>query len=349
MGKSLGDNPSIFSFIEMLKLRNHQKRFLIKYGPADAKPGYIKLISTLLLTIPTKKHFFKFMPHRAILRQWRAYRFPTNLSSHSRNLPPIEILTVVAGKDLNLLPFSLISAIENTINPISRVTLIIPAIDIESCKSIVGNLKINCEIQIKIEDDILNSEIRSNLKRRFGKRYGWVLQQLLADEYIFRSEYSGVLLLNADTLLMRKAAWLEEDGTQKLLVALEYHEPYYRLLNKLIGSRNSPSTTHVTHHMLFQPSYFREIFNKFGVGNVATLADWIISNSDPKAESPLCVEFELYAQGMLKLYPEKIQLRKFGNISVERSELSTLADLYLEYSNYNSISMHSYLEPESKS
>jgi hypothetical protein len=349
MKKALGSKLSNFSFIEKLKLRNHQKRFLIKYCPAETKPGYFTLIYTLLLTAPTKRNFFKFTPHRAILRQWRAYRFPTDLASHHGNLPTIEILTVVAGKDLNLLPFSLTSAIENTLNPVSRITVIIPAIDEELCKGIVATLNINCEIQIKIEDEILDLDTRSKLKHKFGKRYGWVLQQLLADEHIIRSESNGVLLLNADTILMRKAAWLEADGTQKLLVALEYHEPYYKLLNKLIGSRKSPTTTHVTHHMLFQPSYFREIFYNFKIGDVKNLADWIISNSDPKAESPLCVEFELYAQGMLNLYPKKIQLRKFSNTSVERSDFSTSVNLYLEYSKYNSISMHSYLEQESYS
>jgi len=347
MRRSLKLEPSDISLLERLKLRSHHKRFLIEYAAADAKPGFIKLFSILLLTIPTKRNFIKFSQHRAIIRQWKAYRFPSELSLNNNNLPTIEILTVVAGKDLNLLPYSLTSAIENTLNPVSKITLIIPATDLDFCKQILSTVEIDCEIQIKIEDDILDFDTRVKLKNRFGKRYGWVLQQLLADAYIIRSESSGVLLLNADTILIRKASWLQENRTQKMLVAIEYHEPYYRLLNRLIGSRISVTTTHVTHHMLFQPSYFREIFNSFKIGSVANLADWIISNSDPKEESPLCIEFELYAQGMLKLHPEKIQLRKFGNISVERSGSLRLVDLYREYSKYNSISMHSYLESES--
>ena len=333
--------------VERLKQRRAYLKFSKQYRQVGFKPNLLELIKVLLLTIPKKSDLFDFSTHKQIVREWQGNRHPDNLSNHSGDLPSIEILTVVAGKDLELLTFSITSAIERTLNPVSMATFIIPARDLDACKEIVEDLEIDVEIRIVIEDTLLNEDTRTKLRNRFGQRYGWVLQQLLADSFILKSNSAGVLLLNSDTILMRKAAWLESDGNQKLLVALEYHPPYYKLLNQLIGSREVPSTTHVTHHMLFQPNYFRAIFNNYGISNVESLADWLIANADPNADSPLCVEFELYAQAMLKMHPEKIQLRKFSNISVERSDISALKDLYSEYSNFNSISMHSYLESES--
>jgi hypothetical protein len=342
--KNLANNENqTHTLLNHVKERRQHAKFLAKYGQIGSRPGFLPLIATLFLTLPPKKRFFRFATHKSIIRHWKANRYPEDLSSSKNDLPPIELLTVVAGKDLNLLPFSLVSAVQKTLNPITCINIIIPAKDREHCEKVLSKIDLDCVIKIITEDIVIDEETRKKLKIRFKDRYGWVLQQLLAVKFIVSSQSRGVLLLNADTILIREAAWLQEDNSQKLLVALEFHEPYYKLLHKLIGSKPIPKTTHVTHHMLFQPAYLREIFQQFSIINIETLASWFITNADPKEESPLCTEFELYAQGMLKLHPDKIYLRKFSNISVERSELTTLDGLNKEYANYNSVSMHSYL------
>jgi len=74
--------------------------------------------------------------------------------------------------------------------------------------------------------------------------------------------------------------------------------------------------------------------------------DLLVENADQNEESALSVDFELYAQAILRLYPQKVELRKFSNISVTRSKSTNFASLKKEYSDFNSVSMHSYLESE---
>jgi len=342
----LKPKKSRLQILQRLKERRAYLEFSRKYGQIGFNPGYFQLIKVLVLTFPKKSDFFNFHTHKAIVREWRANRFPEDLGSSDQSLPTIEILIVAAGKDIELLPDVLKGAIANSLNPISGITLIIPVVDKKQCEKIIQAETYPSEIKVVLEDDLLDEAIRNKIKLRFNKRYGWVLQQLLSVEFILNSKAAGVLLLDADTVLLRKVAWLDSKGNQKLLVGPAYHRPYHKLLNKLINTDAEPKTTHVTHHMLLQPIYLRDIFQKFKLVDTRNLLDLLVENADQNEESALSVDFELYAQAILRLYPQKVELRKFSNISVTRSKSTNYASLKKEYSDFNSVSMHSYLESE---
>jgi len=342
----LKPKKSKLQILQRLKERRAYLEFSRKYGQIGFNPGYFQLIKVLVLTFPKKSDFFNFHTHKAIVREWRANRFPEDLGSGDQSLPTIEILIVAAGKDIELLPDVLKGAIANSLNPISGITLIIPVVDKKQCEKIIQGETYPSEIKVILEDDLLDEAIRNKIKLRFNKRYGWVLQQLLSVEFILNSNAAGVLLLDADTVLLRKVAWLDSKGNQKLLVGPAYHRPYHELLNKLINTDAEPKTTHVTHHMLLQPIYLRDIFQKFKLVDTRNLLDLLVENADQNEESALSVDFELYAQAILRLYPQKVELRKFSNISVTRSKSTNYASLKKNYSDFNSVSMHSYLESE---
>jgi hypothetical protein len=44
----------------------------------------------------------------------------------------------------------------------------------------------------------------------------------------------------------------------------DFHKPYYELLAKILGVSKKPAFTFITHHMLFQPEFLREIFKNRG-------------------------------------------------------------------------------------
>jgi hypothetical protein len=253
---------------------------------------------------------------------------------------------VAAGKDLDLLPFSLMSAVNKSLNPIKKLTVIIPNAEKVRCEKILESTKFQHNVEILLEDNVIEESTRIKLKSKFKTRYGWVLQQLLAVQFVLTSESAGVLLLDADTILTRDVVWLESDDVQKILVSFDYHKPYYEVLSKIIECDLSPKNIFIAHHMLLQPKYLKEIFCLYNLKGIENLAILLIQNADENDISSLCVDFELYGQGMMKLHRDKLKLRKFSNIPVERRRLKPLDDLYKEYSSYSSISMHSYLAVE---
>jgi hypothetical protein len=98
--------------------------------------------------------------------------------------------------------------------------------------------------------------------------------------------------------------------------------------------------------MLIQPEYLREIFQLFDLTDVDNLLDLLVEHANPNEESALSVDFELYGQALLMLHPNKVQLRKFGNISASRDKVKDFDSLQTDFADFNSVSMHSYLEAE---
>jgi hypothetical protein len=332
--------------LQRVKERRAYSAFSKKYSQIGFKPGPLQLLKVLFLTVPKKSDFFNFLTHKAILREWRANRFPEDLTFKEKVLPPIEILIVAAGKDIELLPHVIRGAITKTINPVNRITVIIPGIDQIQCESVILRTEYDGRIEILLEDDVIGEPTRIKIRARFKNRYGWVLQQLLALEYILKNKSLGVLLMDADTILIKEVAWLDRYNHQKLMVGNQYHRPFHQLLNKLIKTDLVPKTTHVTHHMLIQPEYLREIFQVFSLIDVDNLLELLVEHANPNEESALSVDFELYGQALLKLHPNKVELRKFSNISTSRLKVKDFDSLQTDFAGFNSVSMHSYLEEE---
>lgn len=284
--------------------------------------------------------------HTNLERQFRALRYSNQNLLSNTELPRIELLSVVAGKDFELIPLVIQQAISTSGNEIVKVTIIVPSRDFESARKVMSGLDLVIEHKVINEEELISPMLRDRLKSIFGARYGWVLQQFLADEYILRSNAAGVLLVNADTIMLRKMDWLTYDSRQILMTSTEYHAPYYLLLNKIMGVPTLPRNTFITHHMLFQPKILREIFEHFKIIDLENLLNKIESYSDSNDPSPLCVEFEVYAQGIISIHPELVLYRKFANATWPRTQENLTRVRYiarnLNISEWNSISLHDY-------
>lgn len=282
---------------------------------------------------------------RNFLRQLRALRLSEENRLPSPTFPPIDLLSVAAGKDLETLVLCLKSAIKYSMNPISQVTVICPSHEVKRFERELLDDNFQSQIIIVDEDTVLPYGFRSKVKEHFGNRYGWVLQQFLSLDYILNSPKAGVLLINADTIMLRQVHWLSENGDQTLMVSTEYHGPYYELLSKLLNFPKFPRYTFITHHMLFQPALLRRIFEKRGYCNSMEILDAVIPLVKPNELSPLCIEFEPYGQGMIQDFPEKTYLRKFANCGIPRSKenLEMTEGAIGKLPQYNSVSFHDYL------
>ena len=282
---------------------------------------------------------------KSFFREFKAIKLPTDNRFSGAKLPEIEILCVAAGKDLPLIPLVIDQAIKSSGNHVNQVTIVTRAMDLPELNEILDGSGLTNEIKVVNEETLVSQAIREKLSKNFGSRYGWVLQQFLALSFILNSKSRGVLLVNADTVILRKCDWLDENSRQILMVSTEFHPPYYEFLNKLIGSPIDPQATFITHHMLFQPQLLREIFSNFEINGLELLVDTVVQNADLSSISPVCVEFELYGQGILLLHPELIEFRKFANSTWSRSERNleiVLSATKGNYPKWNSISLHDY-------
>lgn len=281
------------------------------------------------------------------IRRVRSLKYENSLISNGAGFPDIEVLSVVAGKDLAILPYTLKSVLKNSLNPIAQMTIVCPNAEMDACTSVLMGLGISTPIRILDEDHVAPESLRSAIKEKFPHRYGWVLQQFLAIKIISESKEDGVLLINSDTILIKKAHWLNGMGKQILMPSLDFHSPYYKLLVTLLKFTKNPTHTFVTHHMLFQPLKFEAILKKRGFKNVEEFSLTALELSDGNESSPLCVEFEPYAQGMMADYLDFVSLRKFSNLGLPRTpENLKLIDDLIEAKvtlPYNSVSLHDYL------
>lgn len=309
--------------------------------------NYLKFVSHLdkksvlldiILLLPRQliKPQFGFI--RDFKRVFHASRLPSREIQTSGKIPEIEIFVACIAKDFELLPRVLTSGVLSSRNSVKKITVATTS-DLLDTKLNIQGIHVN----FVDENSLVSETNRSALKVKFDSRYGWVLQQLLALTFVMDSKAAGILVLNADTIITRRQVWLNERSEQPLMCSFEYNKLYYEFLGLYDFPTKKFRCSHITHHMLMQPAKLRSIYAHYIKKN---LDDFIIDIVDYSQThiSPVCIEFELYAYGMLGIYPELIKKRKFANINVRRSENSLNTESASQLSNsYNSFSLHEYL------
>lgn len=262
-------------------------------------------------------------------------------------LPKIEALIVATEKDFETLKCVIQNLPVGSLNKISKVTVITPEKSVRNCKNLTKELRNLYDLGIDVlnEDDYFTDEFRKGLKSAFGLKYGWIYQQLLKLQYVFMSEFAGVLVIDSDTVLLQERAWLDSTNKQLLLVSAEFNKPYYVFLNSLFGTKIFPKHTFVAHHMLMQPIYLREILKLEDIQSVDEIGVKAIFETDKSVQSPASIDYEVYGQLMAKHFPHLLSYGKFGNIGVPipQTNFDDFIGYLRESESLFSVSFHSYL------
>jgi hypothetical protein len=236
--------------------------------------------------------------------------------------------------------------VENSINTINKITIITRSIDVSMCNNLIAKLKFKIPITVLNEDDVIIESDRLKLRTKFNENYGWILQQLLTVAYVLKSSSKGVLAIDADTIMLRNTLWLNSKGEQILLVSHEYHKPYYQFLRNISLIKYMPDYTFITHHMLFQPEKLKNIWRKVGVYNITDVVNILVENENLKPLSPVCLEFEPYAQGLMLNFPSQVVLSRFCNIRLSAKshqlDLAASIERLEDEGLYKSVSFHSW-------
>lgn len=318
------------------------RSYFDRYSNISRKPRFFHLLYVLPSLIRRGPAAFK-----EFTRFVRANNLPQDRDILNDGfLPEIEIFIAAIEKDFWLLPQSISLAVQNSNNPVARITVVTQNQTVEKCKEVIGGLKLGIPVEVHSEDAQLDSRFRERLHIGFGNRYGWALQQFLTVNFVLNSPYKGVLAINADTLIIRQQTWLTHDA-QVLMVSSEHHSHYYELLTLLGLPCLQPKYTFVTHHMVFSPTKFSSILHELHIQDINDLLEKIIVILSVTKSESICIEFELYAQGLRKFFPEYLILKRFGNLGISARTFSLNSNQKKAlnpntFEGYNSLSIHSW-------
>ncbi len=263
------------------------------------------------------------------------------------NFPEIEAIIPAAQKDFELLPLVTSSLIENSNNPISRITIV----SSENTGMKFADRRI---IEIN-ENDFLPPEILDSIANNSRvTRKGWTLQQVIKLYGSATSKFKGVLVCDSDTILTRKSPWLLWDDKQRLAVSHEYHKPYQAQYERFLKStgRNPRKTrmSYVTHHQLMQQKIVFEMLNGSEKGINSGIIKWLEA-FDATDQSSGC-EYHSYGTYLVSNYPERALLTRWRNRGIStRTFLAAFYDkskfdlrqIQKNYPWAHSVSVQSYL------
>ena len=312
-----------------------------RFGAVDASPSeFTKAIwnlrSVLNPTWPLKD--------KAYLER---FLFANSLSSKSdlemAQCPTLEILIVCKATDSDLLINCIIHAYAQSENPVSQISIMVPNEEISHVSSLVQSLDLGVPLEILNEDEFISTNAKKLILEKRADRFGWILQQILVCNFLLRTHAQHVLVVDADTLILRKQIWVDNSERQILMPSLEFHKPYYDFLVSQSELFGTPTWSFISHHMLFQTKYFRQMMNLWGADTDLLLRSALKFSSKEEA-SPFDLKYEPYAQYMLNNHRSLVNLTKWSNVSLKKSSRTDIVGQMNRKSThlkkYNSLSLH---------
>lgn len=265
---------------------------------------------------------------------------------------PFEVVYVATAKDFDVLGIS----IKNLLwlyksTEIPRIRVIVPGRDVESCRLLINNLRhlrSGYNLEVIDENECLDVEVFNLIREKIPHRFGWVLQQFLKLQAVIESQEENVLILDADTILLQKRNFVDQRGLQLLLPSDEHNQDYYNNLADLFGLQSTPHYSFVSHHMLIQQKILIEVVQASKCSGINEFVRKVLTESELTSDSPFSVDYELYSQYLMQNHQDKVQLNRWGNLSLKRSvKISKMLDspcIHLFGFFYSSISLHSWTE-----
>lgn len=244
---------------------------------------------------------------------WQAM-LPDDPLQQDAALPQIDVLIPAHPKDLRVLPYAVASIARGVRNPIRRIVLVVPD---EAAAEISAALPSGCEV--RPESPLLGELLPWTLSNVPSSWRGWVIQQSIKYIWVLRND-APVLVLDADTVLQSRRAWVNADGRQLLCLSAERHRAYVSQASRCWQlSRAAQAVSYVTHHQLMQPDVLRAMFPE----GAASLQHWIEA-ADFSMHAALS-EYHCYGAWLRSSAGNRVVLGRFGNRSRAGEELEELA------------------------
>ena len=120
---------------------------------------------------------------------------------------------------------------------------------------------------------------------------GWYYQQLLKYSIVARSKFDRVLILDADTVVLRDI----ETSDCEFFTSKERHRPYFDHFEALFGARPPLKSSAITNFMWFKPLALCEMLSEIEARHHKLWWTAIIDIANPIADRGAFSEYETYA------------------------------------------------------
>lgn len=179
---------------------------------------------------------------------------------------PISVAVLTSEKDLELLPFSIVSLKYAATNPIMALNIVCPSHSKLEVERILEKtaLSLDFKLTVSTDEEILSSAGLSTIDFVSSVAKMEILKLVLGS-----LSTSPILILDGDTLLLRSRTWIS-DSTQITPVAQEYFLGHKNFSERLLNQPIQNGLGFVTHHALFVPEQIKRMFGM--VGGVQKLA-----------------------------------------------------------------------------
>jgi hypothetical protein len=281
--------------------------------------------------------------YRNIVRYLSATRVANDPLEEQPLLPTIEVLLMAKAADLELLELAIAGVWNQSSNEVVRVNVVVPEKDFGKISLRFANS--NLPIVVINENVLIDEKIRGLIIKNRQDRYGWILQQVIAAKWLLTTESRFTLLLDVDTVLVRKKTWVNGSGVQLLMPTFEYNPEYYAFFEHKSDLYKQKKRSFVSHHLLVDTEIFKEIFQELWSQRLDIALEDAFNFSSTNEYSPFDLKFEIYSYYLLVKYPQRVALCKWANYAEVRAQSKGLDydTLTKTFGNaYNSVSFHHY-------
>jgi hypothetical protein len=229
---------------------------------------------------------------------------------------PIELVLLVAEKDIKILPYSIVSSLSGCTNHINSLTIVFPEYIQPDIERILHRLSPSIEPPINLETD--EEVLYKNGLNKFKFASSASKMQTIKLCLPFNSS-KDLLIVDADTLLLRKRNWLSGE-IQISPVSQEYLLAYNTFAKNILKKKIVSGLGFVTHHGLLRGKVITRMINDFGgIKEIShTVNTGIELNWNENFGSPS--EWQLYGEYVTstKTFCKSIPAG-FSNLGISRS------------------------------
>lgn len=138
---------------------------------------------------------------------------------------------------------------------------------------------------------LTKAEVAALLVPQKQKVAGWYYQQLLKYSIVAQSKFDRVLILDADTVVLRDI----QTSDCEFFTSKERHRPYFDHFEALFGARPPLKSSAITNFMWFNPLALCEMLSEIEARHHKLWWTAIIDIANPISEKAAFSEYETYA------------------------------------------------------
>lgn len=195
------------------------------------------------------------------------------------------------------------------------------------------------------ENDVLAELKRGDVRCTVNglDRSGWIFKQILvlAADRIVRNEH--MLILDADTVLIRPHRFLAH-GKTTFFVSDELHPPYFAAYRKLLRMPWRFPLSFVSHYMLFERGRLESLRAAIEREQERPWHEAILALAEDTDEISFFSEYETYGNYCLFRHPDDVLIQYWNNLPMPRSMLHDINRLIARFQHsHRAMSFHAYL------